>query len=109
MFFALLQGANSGIGESVALHVAKCGGTIHMVCRNAQTAEDAKSSMMEKTGNQVCSSNDFCLFFNLHRFQFFCFYSLRTYIYIFLILLLQEKFTSLPKPLLRTMTNWMCW
>lgn len=48
----MITGANSGIGESVAQHVAKCGGTIHMVCRNAQTAEDAKMKMIEKTGNQ---------------------------------------------------------
>ncbi|KAK3928117.1 Dehydrogenase/reductase SDR family member 12 [Frankliniella fusca] len=48
----MITGANSGIGESVAQQVAKCGGTVHMVCRNAQTAEDAKARMIEKTDNK---------------------------------------------------------
>lgn len=48
----MITGSNSGIGESVAQQVAKCGGTVHMVCRNAQTAQDAKALMIEKFKNQ---------------------------------------------------------
>lgn len=48
----MVTGANSGLGESVAQQVAKRGGTVHMVCRNAQTAKDAQTRMIEETSNQ---------------------------------------------------------
>lgn len=48
----MITGANSGIGENVAQQVAKRGGTVHMVCRNALTAEDAKTRIIEYTNNQ---------------------------------------------------------
>ncbi|XP_046393343.1 dehydrogenase/reductase SDR family member 12-like [Ischnura elegans] len=48
----VITGANSGIGKSVALEVAKKGGVVHMVCRNRQYAETAKNEIVEASGNQ---------------------------------------------------------
>lgn len=47
------SGANSGIGKCIALEIAKRGGTVHLVCRNPTTAEQAKTEIIETTKNEV--------------------------------------------------------
>ena len=49
----MITGANSGIGKSVASQVAERGGTVHLVCRNAVSAEEARAEIKESTGNPV--------------------------------------------------------
>ena len=48
-----MTGANSGIGKSIAEEIAKRGGTLHLVCRNVRTAEEAKEEIVKATGNEV--------------------------------------------------------
>jgi len=48
----LVTGANSGIGKSMAEEIAKRGGTVHLVCRNVRTAEEAKEEIVKATGNE---------------------------------------------------------
>ncbi|XP_047468628.1 dehydrogenase/reductase SDR family member 12-like [Penaeus chinensis] len=48
----MITGANSGIGKCIATEIAKRGGTIHMVCRNPKTAEEAKGEITEASNNQ---------------------------------------------------------
>jgi dehydrogenase/reductase SDR family protein 12 len=43
----VVSGANSGIGFSTAMGLAARGGTVHMLCRNPQRAEDAKLKIVE--------------------------------------------------------------
>ena len=47
----MITGSNSGIGKQTALEIVKRGGTVHMVCRNPSTGEEAKQEMMETSGN----------------------------------------------------------
>lgn len=47
------SGANSGLGKCIALEIAKRGGTVHLVCRNPTTAEQAKTEIIEATENEV--------------------------------------------------------
>ena len=47
----MITGSNSGIGKQTALEIVKRGGTVHMVCRNPQTGEEAKQEMIETSGN----------------------------------------------------------
>ncbi|XP_014865074.1 PREDICTED: dehydrogenase/reductase SDR family member 12-like isoform X2 [Poecilia mexicana] len=47
----LITGANSGIGKATAMAIAKKGGTVHMVCRNKDRAEEAKSEIVSESGN----------------------------------------------------------
>lgn len=47
----MITGANSGIGKSLAISIAKLGGTIHMVCRNPKYADDAMQEIKNTTGN----------------------------------------------------------
>ena len=47
----MITGSNSGIGKQTALEIVKRGGTVHMVCRNQQTGEEAKQEMIETSGN----------------------------------------------------------
>ena len=49
----MITGANSGVGKSVALAIAKRGGTVHMVCRNRMRGEAAMAEIMAASGNQV--------------------------------------------------------
>ncbi|PWA25343.1 hypothetical protein CCH79_00005255 [Gambusia affinis] len=49
----LITGANSGIGKATAMAIAKKGGTVHMVCRNKDKAEEAKSEIVSESGNAV--------------------------------------------------------
>ena len=39
----MITGSNSGIGKQTALEIGKRGGTVHMVCRNPETAGEARS------------------------------------------------------------------
>lgn len=47
----MITGANSGIGKSTAIAIAKKGGEIHMVCRNPERAESAKNDIIKDSGN----------------------------------------------------------
>ena len=48
----MITGSNSGLGKTSALEIVKRGGTIHMVCRNAKYAEDAKNEIIHETKNE---------------------------------------------------------
>uniref|UniRef100_A0A3Q2PRT7 Dehydrogenase/reductase SDR family member 12-like n=1 Tax=Fundulus heteroclitus TaxID=8078 RepID=A0A3Q2PRT7_FUNHE len=47
----MITGANSGIGKATSMAIAKKGGTVHMVCRNKDRAEVAKSEIVSESGN----------------------------------------------------------
>ncbi|XP_041848632.1 dehydrogenase/reductase SDR family member 12-like [Melanotaenia boesemani] len=47
----MITGANSGIGKATAMAIAKKGGTVHMVCRNKDRAEEARSDIVYESGN----------------------------------------------------------
>uniref|UniRef100_A0A667XRR5 Dehydrogenase/reductase SDR family member 12-like n=1 Tax=Myripristis murdjan TaxID=586833 RepID=A0A667XRR5_9TELE len=47
----LITGANSGIGKATAMAIAKKGGTVHMVCRNKDKAEEARADIVRESGN----------------------------------------------------------
>jgi len=49
----MITGANSGIGKVAALEIAKRGGTIHMVCRNPQYAQEASKEIKEAATNNA--------------------------------------------------------
>ena len=48
----MITGANSGIGEQVALALADMGSNVAMVCRDPSKGEVARKGIVEKTGNQ---------------------------------------------------------
>ncbi|KAJ7990602.1 hypothetical protein DPEC_G00302100 [Dallia pectoralis] len=48
----MITGANSGIGRATAMAIAKKGGTVHMVCRNKDKAEEARADIVKETGNK---------------------------------------------------------
>ncbi|XP_034403993.1 DHRS-12_like_SDR_c-like domain-containing protein [Cyclopterus lumpus] len=48
----MITGANSGIGKATAMAIAKKGGTVHMVCRNKDKAEEARADIVKETGNK---------------------------------------------------------
>ncbi|MBN3295727.1 DHR12 reductase, partial [Amia calva] len=48
----MITGGNSGIGKAAALAIAKKGGTIHLVCRNKERAEEAKADIIKESGNK---------------------------------------------------------
>ncbi|XP_071838770.1 dehydrogenase/reductase SDR family member 12-like [Apostichopus japonicus] len=47
----MITGANSGIGYSTALAIAKKGGTVHMVCRNKERGETAQKAIIDESQN----------------------------------------------------------
>ncbi|XP_046883259.1 dehydrogenase/reductase SDR family member 12-like [Hypomesus transpacificus] len=47
----MITGANSGIGKATAMAIAKKGGTLHIVCRNKDRAEDARADIVKESGN----------------------------------------------------------
>ncbi|XP_020779439.1 dehydrogenase/reductase SDR family member 12-like isoform X1 [Boleophthalmus pectinirostris] len=47
----MITGANSGIGRVTAMAIAKKGGTVHMVCRNPDKAEEARADIIRESGN----------------------------------------------------------
>ncbi|KAM4605416.1 dehydrogenase/reductase SDR family member 12 [Polymixia lowei] len=47
----MITGANSGIGKATAMAIAKKGGTVHMVCRNKDRAEEARADIVRDSGN----------------------------------------------------------
>lgn len=49
----MITGGNSGIGKSIALDIAKRGGIVHLVCRNAKSAEEAQQEIQKDSGNSV--------------------------------------------------------
>lgn len=48
----MITGANSGIGKAAALEIAMRGGTVHLVCRNKERAEEAKAEIVKASNNQ---------------------------------------------------------
>ncbi|XP_018411966.1 PREDICTED: dehydrogenase/reductase SDR family member 12 [Nanorana parkeri] len=48
----MITGANSGIGKAAALAIAKRGGTVHLVCRNKDRAEEAQKEIITNSGNE---------------------------------------------------------
>eukprot|EP01103_Thecamoeba_quadrilineata_P008259 TRINITY_DN18025_c0_g1_i1.p1 TRINITY_DN18025_c0_g1~~TRINITY_DN18025_c0_g1_i1.p1 ORF type:complete len:332 (-),score=68.90 TRINITY_DN18025_c0_g1_i1:113-1084(-) len=48
----LITGANSGIGRESALQLAKLGGTVHLLCRNLERGEEARTQLISLTNNQ---------------------------------------------------------
>ncbi|KAM9321231.1 dehydrogenase/reductase SDR family member 12 [Gastrophryne carolinensis] len=48
----MITGANSGIGKAAALAIAKRGGSVHLVCRNKDRAEEAKQEIVTSSGNE---------------------------------------------------------
>ncbi|XP_006877000.1 PREDICTED: dehydrogenase/reductase SDR family member 12 [Chrysochloris asiatica] len=48
----LITGGNSGIGKATAIEIAKRGGTVHLVCRDQDRAEDAKREIIKESSNQ---------------------------------------------------------
>ncbi|KAM4795216.1 dehydrogenase/reductase SDR family member 12 [Rhinophrynus dorsalis] len=48
----MITGANSGIGKAAALAIAKKGGTVHLVCRSKERAEEAQRELIANSGNQ---------------------------------------------------------
>ncbi|KAM0703613.1 hypothetical protein Q7P35_009552 [Cladosporium inversicolor] len=47
---AIITGANSGIGFSLALSLAKQNATVYLACRNASKAREAASALLDTTG-----------------------------------------------------------
>ncbi|KAM9610172.1 LOW QUALITY PROTEIN: dehydrogenase/reductase SDR family member 12 [Trichechus inunguis] len=43
----LITGGNSGIGRATAIEIAKTGGTVHLVCRDQDQAEEAKGGDLQ--------------------------------------------------------------
>lgn len=48
----MITGANSGIGKSAALAIARQGGIVHLVCRNRQRGEAALEEIKRESGNE---------------------------------------------------------
>ncbi|XP_069745862.1 dehydrogenase/reductase SDR family member 12-like isoform X3 [Narcine bancroftii] len=47
----MITGANSGIGKATVFEIAKRGGTVHLVCRNRERAEEAKAEIVKECNN----------------------------------------------------------
>ncbi len=50
---SIVTGANSGIGEEVALALATMGATVVMVCRDATKGETARKEIVARSGNSM--------------------------------------------------------
>ncbi|XP_056107904.1 dehydrogenase/reductase SDR family member 12 [Rhinichthys klamathensis goyatoka] len=48
----IITGANSGIGKATAYEIAKRGGTVHLLCRNKDRAEEARKEIVEQSKNE---------------------------------------------------------
>ncbi|XP_015245194.1 PREDICTED: retinol dehydrogenase 12-like [Cyprinodon variegatus] len=48
----IITGANTGIGKETARDLAKRGARIIMACRDVERAEDARTDILEETGNE---------------------------------------------------------
>ncbi|XP_016337306.1 dehydrogenase/reductase SDR family member 12-like [Sinocyclocheilus anshuiensis] len=48
----IITGANSGIGRAAACEIAKRGGTVHLVCRNEDRANEARKDIVERCKNE---------------------------------------------------------
>ncbi|XP_028987558.1 dehydrogenase/reductase SDR family member 12-like [Betta splendens] len=47
----MITGANGGVGRAAATAIARRGGTVHMVCRNKDKAEEARADIVQQSGN----------------------------------------------------------
>ena len=59
----MVTGANSGIGKSCAMEVAKRGATVHLVCRSKERGEAAKEEIVSTTNNNVFNKKILNYFF----------------------------------------------
>ena len=57
----MITGGNSGIGKSAAIALASKGAEIHLVCRNLERANAAKSEIVATSNNQVILFGTFFL------------------------------------------------
>ena len=48
----MITGANSGIGKETSIAIAKCGGTVHMVCRNEERGAAAQQEIKDASNNE---------------------------------------------------------
>lgn len=48
----MVTGANSGIGKSVSVELAKRGATVHMVCRDKTRGEEAQKELLDVSPNK---------------------------------------------------------
>lgn len=48
----MITGGNSGIGKCMAHAIAKRGGEVHLVCRNTDSAQQARDEIVRDTGNE---------------------------------------------------------
>ncbi len=46
----LVTGANSGLGKATAMHLAKLGASVHMLCRNPELGEAARREIVAESG-----------------------------------------------------------
>ena len=88
----MVTGANSGIGKTTALEVAKRNATVHMICRSKERGEAAQKEIIDQSKNQVV-----LFFFKLQclvhiSFNFF----LRMFSCILLIWLSLDKCLAFP-------------
>lgn len=49
----MVTGSNSGLGKAAALEAARCGATIHMVCRNPEKGKLARDEIAGLTGGDI--------------------------------------------------------
>lgn len=102
----MITGGNSGIGKCIALDIAKRGGTVHLVCRNAKSAEEAKNEIIKDSGNQVdiwvFLYNTIKILLNVHL----CF---RMFPFTRWICLTQKVWLCLEKSLQRKKNSLMFW
>ena len=48
----LITGANSGLGKSAAMEIARRGGVVYLLCRNKERAGKAQEEIIDKTKNE---------------------------------------------------------
>jgi len=48
---ALVTGANTGLGKTIATSFAGQGAEVYLLCRNVQKAEEARQDIVKETGN----------------------------------------------------------
>lgn len=126
----MITGANSGIGRATAIAVAKqgrsqvrsgceckkilsvlcsfSGGTVHMVCRNRERAEEARECIVNESGNTVSVS--LCQENNAKHAQITDMHGpYRRFTSILWTWQRRVKFGSLLKASSRSTHRWTCW
>lgn len=49
----IITGANTGIGKTTAIDLARRGGRVYMGCRNHKRGEDARLDVVQKSGSST--------------------------------------------------------